>query len=222
MLKHIGRHGEKEVVVVFRELHEPNSHLALVVYTERLPSNYYDGLLKLVQSPSGQNENNLSELLANASFTDNAVMLETFHQKGWLKKVPSKQIIMTANAKSKVRLDEINEILNKLEQGGEGAQEMADLDAHRGNLHDPANDKKVVDVEQFKSTPVPNASGVLDDNALAQSNINQATQMEAQIKTLTEEADRLKAEAYEMAPKLKPKRAYKARAKKADSVAKEA
>ena len=210
MIKHIGRHGEQKLVVVFRQLQGHNEHMALVVKTETLPSTYHDELMMLIQSERGQGTNNLAEVLGDTNFSDGANILNTFHAKGWLKKVPSKQIIMTPtnNANSHVRLDEINEIVNKLELGGEGAKKLAELDAQKG-LYDPANDENIVDVTQFekKDTPVTD-TGVLDNKQIAQMSIDQANQMEAQIKTLTEEAARLKTEAYEMAPELKPKRKY--------------
>lgn len=225
MIKHIGRHGEKKLVVVFRQLLDAQAHMALVVMTETLPTAYHNELMTLIQSDRGQATNNLADVLGDTNFADGTNILNTFNSKGWLKKVPTKQVILTPtnNPASHVRLDEINNITNKLEVGGEGAQEMANLDAQRG-LYDPANDRNIVDVKQFEKNltddniPVTD-TGVMDDTKIAQVQIQQAESMEAQVKALTEEAARLKAEAYEMAPALKPKRAYKQRMTKAEKEA---
>lgn len=226
MIKHIGRHGEKKIVVIFRQLQGMNEHMALVIYTETMPTGMHDEFMTIVRSPTGQSTNELSEVLGNSTFTDGGNILNTFHTKGWLKKVQTKQVILTANANTQVRLDEVNEIINKLEVGGEGARELASLDANRG-LYDPKNADKIVDVKQFEKNATDLTSDTvevvqekaLDNTSIAQMNISQADAMEAQIKTLTEEAARLKTEAYDMAPALKPKRAYKQRATNADKAA---
>jgi len=239
MLKHVGRHNNREVYIVFRELPNNQEHMALVVYTDTLPTATLAVVQQALKSPAGQATNEFSEALSAAKLPDGSDALNVLHSNGWLKKVQTKQVIVVPNAKSQVRLDEINDIVNKLKVGGEGAQELANLDAQAG-MYDPAN--KAVDVQQFASEQVepaeqsspaeileaasnspaepstienniPLHSGVLDNNTLAKNNIIQAEQMEAQIKSLTEEAARLKTEAYEMAPALKPKRKYVRKAK---------
>jgi hypothetical protein len=39
MLKHIGRHGDRKVAIIFREL-PGEEHMCLVIYPETLPTHY--------------------------------------------------------------------------------------------------------------------------------------------------------------------------------------
>ena len=66
-LRHVGKHGDRKVAVVFREVPgEP--HMCLVVYTEILGQNIHDPLVKCIESDIGQNSENLADAL-NRSYT---------------------------------------------------------------------------------------------------------------------------------------------------------
>lgn len=225
MIKHMGRHNNRQIVIVFRELPEPQAHMALVVYTDTLPSTIHQAVIQTVESHRGQNANDFADVLHTTpvpiqGMEQGGVLLQYLHTHGWLKKVQCKQVIVMANAKSSVRLDEINAIVGKLKMGDEGAQEMANLDAQAG-LYDPKNMDNVVDVSQFRQDqPVPPApmevmedaevipihsEGVFGDAQIAQSSLTQAAQMENQIQGLIAESTRLREEAYSLDPSLKPK-----------------
>jgi len=224
MIKHVGRHNNKKVVIIFRQLQDMQSHMALVLYTDTIPANYHDGLMKVLESPVGQQAKDFADALHRSVFNDGRNMLQTLHSNGWLKKVQTSQVIVEASAKSHVRLDELNEIINKLDQGGEAAQRLKELDAQSG-LYDPAKAIKeptdvIADASVVNETEVPIVeAGVLTNEVIAQNTLQQAEQMEAQIKTLEAEAKRLREEAYEMAPSLKPKRTRKTPAAKSKKVA---
>ena len=109
-------------------------------------------------------------------------------QEGFIKKVQTNQIIMVPNAKSQVRLDELNEIIDKLALGGEAAEKMANIDAQAG-LRDPAKSANQVSVS--------------NNSALSDADI--AKNMLTQAETMLSEAKRLQDEAYKMDPNLKPK-----------------
>lgn len=214
MIKHVGRHNNKKVVIVFRQLQDMNSHMALVVYTDTMPANYHDNMMKVLESAVGQQAKDFADALHRSVFNDGRNMLQTLHSNGWLKKVQTSQVIVEASPKSHVRLDELNEIINKIDAGGEAADKLKQLDAQRG-LYDPAKAIKeptdvVADAEIVNETEVPTiaSDGVLTDEVIAQNTLQQAEQMEAQIKTLEAEVGRLREEAYSMAPSLKPKRKY--------------
>ena len=53
MIKHVGRQGDKKVVVVFREV-PGEDHMALVVYPDQLQQNLHDDLMNAIQSAKGQ------------------------------------------------------------------------------------------------------------------------------------------------------------------------
>ena len=53
MYKHVGRHGDKKVVVLFRQV--PNEdHMTLLVYSDLLPRIYHDSVMTVLESPEGQ------------------------------------------------------------------------------------------------------------------------------------------------------------------------
>ena len=203
MLKHVGRHGEKRVVVAYNTV-PGEDHMALVVYSDSLPSMIHDEVMKVVESPAGQTAKVLADALFRNIMPDGNNTLGSLHKGGFLKKVQTKQVILTPNAKSSVRLDELNEILKKMECSAEAAKKLADIDAGRGYADPSKNVSRDVG-EPVKNEAAVNTSGVLTDADLASQRLDQATKMESQAKTLLAEAKRLKEEASSLAPKTKAK-----------------
>lgn len=200
-IKHIGKHGDRKVAVVFRQVPEED-HMALVVYTEVLPSHMHDSLMKVIESAAGQETPELSNALHRNLFPDGRQMLETLHVEGMIKKVPTSQIIMTPNASSHVRLDELNTLLNTMAKGEEALKKLADLDASSGFV-DPKI-KRAAEAafkESQKSPKTVPANDLLDDSSLARSLLEQATRMESEAKGLMAEAARMKKEAESLQPK---------------------
>ena len=194
MLKHVGRHGESKVVIAYNEV--PNEdHMALVIYTERLPDALHDSLMTVVEGQTGQSEKVLAEALHRSVTNDGTNLLQALHQGGWLKKVQTKQVILTPNAKTTVRLDELNKILHQMEQGDEAIQKMREIDEGRG-FRDPQR-TQTRDVGE----PAVAQQTALSDADIAKDLLSQAEGMKAQIKVLTEEAARLEAEANSLMPR---------------------
>ena len=194
MLKHVGRHGEAKVVIAYNEV--PNEdHMALVIYTERLPDALHDSLMTVVEGQTGQSEKVLAEALHRSVTNDGTNLLQALHQGGWLKKVQTKQVILTPNAKTTVRLDELNKILHQMEQGDEAIQKMREIDEGRG-FRDPQR-TQTRDVGE----PAVAQQTALSDADIAKDLLSQAEGMKAQIKVLTEEAARLEAEANSLMPR---------------------
>ena len=67
MIKHVGRQGDKKVVVVFREV-PGEEHMALVVYPDQLQQNLHDDLMNAIQSTKGQQAKDLGDALHGNSF----------------------------------------------------------------------------------------------------------------------------------------------------------
>jgi hypothetical protein len=44
MLKHIGRHGDRKVAIIFREL-PGEEHMCLVIYPETLPTHFHNTIM---------------------------------------------------------------------------------------------------------------------------------------------------------------------------------
>ena len=203
MLKHVGRHGEKKVVVAYNTV-PGEDHMALVIYSDSLPSMLHDEVMKVIESPAGQTAKSLADALFRNIMPDGNNTLGALHKGGFLKKVQTKQVILKPNAKSSVRLDELNEILKKMEGSAEAAKKLADIDAGRGYADPSKNVSRDVG-EPVKTEAAVNTSGVLTDADLASQRLEQATKMELQAKTLLAEAKRLKEEASSLAPKTKAK-----------------
>ena len=202
MIKHVGKHGEKRVAVIFREV-PGEDHMALVTYPDSLKQSTHDDLMNAIQSNKGQQANHLGEALHSIVGTDGQTLLNLLHREGFMKKVRTQDIIMMPRPNQPgARLDEINKIIRDLETGSEAASKLADLDANAG-LADPA--KRAKGVQAAAEAAGVQAKGVLGDADIARNLVVQAEQMKAQMATLQAEADRLLAEAAELDPSLKKK-----------------
>jgi len=205
MIKHVGKHNQKRVAIVYRTVPDED-HMALVAYADSMPSMVHDEVMKVIESAVGQNAKELADALFRTTLADGTNCLTTLHKGGWLKKVPCNQVIVTPTSKSTCRLDELNNLLKKIEEGGDAAAALADLDANRGikgvlqegrELGQPASDPT-------RTTAGSVSGDVLTDDILSQQRLDQATKMEAEAKSLLAEAKRLKQEATQLSqPKAK-------------------
>jgi len=202
MIKHVGKHGDKRVAVIFREV-PGEDHMALVTYPDSLKQSTHDDLMNAIQSNKGQQANHLGEALHSIVGADGQTLLNLLHREGFMKKVRTQDIIMMPRPNQPgARLDEINKIIRDLETGSEAASKLADLDANAG-LADPA--KRAKGVQAAAEAAGVQTKGVLGDADIARNLVTQAEQLKAQMATLQAEADRLLAEAAELDPSLKKK-----------------
>jgi hypothetical protein len=158
-LRHIGKHGDRKVAVVFREV-PGESHMCLVTYTELLNQHIHDPIIQCIESDIGQNSENLADAL-NRSFTkDGRPILQVLHSEGQLKKVQTSLVVMTPAPNVKIKLDELNKILDEMKQGEQAVKKLAELDSSRG-LQDPADvARRMRGESNVTSTP---QSGMLGD-----------------------------------------------------------
>lgn len=205
-VKHIGKHGDRKVAIIYREV-PGEEHMCLVVYPDTLPKAFHDATMKVIESAPGQQASDLSEPLFRNLLPDGRPILQTLHKEGMIKKVPTSQVVVTPNATSHVRLDELNTILNGMEAGDEATQKMAELDKNSGMVNPLERDMNDI------PPPEPHiADDVLDDSALAQTNMLQAEKMAAEANALLAESKRLQEEAWKLDPSLKPKRTTRKKA----------
>lgn len=130
-LRHVGKHGDRKVAVVFREVPgEP--HMALVVYTELLGQNIHDPMMRCIESDIGQNSENLADALNRVYTKDGHIILQKLHAEGMLKKVQTENIVMTPQPTVKIKLNELNKILDEMKQGEEATRKLAEMDASLG------------------------------------------------------------------------------------------
>ena len=200
MIKHVGRQGDKKVVVVFREV-PGEEHMALVVYPDQLQQHLHDDLMNAIQSVKGQEAKDLGNALHGITGTNGQTILNTIHNERFMKKIRTQDILMIPQPNNPgVRLDELNRIIRDLDTGADAAAQLADLDANAG-LADPQKKAKGI----AAAAAATGSTGVLTDEAIAQNLVQQAEQMKAQMATLEAEAARLMEEAQSLNPSLKPK-----------------
>ena len=208
-LKHIGRVANTgmKCIVVFREIYDERGNVSdpnhcLVVETERLPDMEHDDVVRVVESPAGQEAQQFYQIAHRSMFSDGLNMLTKLHNRGYLRKYPTDQIELTPNSSTVIKLSEVNEIIRKQSKG------MSEADIRNSMVDDTDKAPRQLD---GKSAPVkldptqtidqaiPTQETALDDVTLAKNMLTQADVFLA-------EAQRLQEEAYSMAPDLKPKR----------------
>ena len=210
MLKHVGRHGDRKVAILFREV-PGEEHMCLVVYPETMPTHIHNSIMATLESAPGQAATNLSEVLHRSLLPDGRAQLEALHREGMIKKIPTNQVIVTPTPQSNVKLDEMNKIIREMEQGGEALKRLQELDASAG-IVDPAQKRKAEAEykrrEERKSQdtatpyvpPLVSADGALDDKTLASNMLAQAKRMEVEAKGMIAEAARMKKQAQNLNP----------------------
>ena len=215
-LRHVGKHGDRKVAVVFREV-PGESHMCLVTYTETLNQHIHDPLIKCIDSDIGQNSEHLADALNRSYAKDGRPILQVLHLEGQLKKVQTSMILMTPAPNQTIRLDELNKILDEMQQGESAVKRLQEMDASRG-MQDPAD---VIRRMRGNQNPVTPTGDLLGDQALAKQRLEQAQTMEREAKGLLAEAQRLTDEAKSLDPtsvavpsvEVKPTKVRKTRAK---------
>lgn len=200
MIKHVGKHGDRKVAIVFREV--PNEeHMALVIYPDTLPMTIHDRIMAVLESELGQQAESLGDALFRSLLADGRPILQTLHSEGMIKKVQTKQIVVTPNATSHVNLEEMNRIIREMKTGKDAIQRLADIENNRGM----SNYKRKDDFGREIGAPVDGIRGsnvagsdaarALDDVALAETFRDQAKRMASEAKQLLAESERLMNEA---------------------------
>lgn len=203
--KHVGKHNGNKCVVVFRKV--PNEdHMCLVVYPDTLNRHVHDDIMAALESASGQQAKEFSDYLFRYTMADGRNALTALHSDGRIKKVPCNQVIMTPNAKTQIRLDELNDVLDKMEAGEEAVKELAELDRNAGMVGskkrvnegrelgvNPAS--KSIPAQVDTAAPALNINDVLSDEQLSQQRLAQSQRMIAEANSLLAEAKRLQEEA---------------------------
>ena len=184
-LKHVGRltTNKRKIIVAYRVVpDEPEN--CIVVTTENLQADEHDTLMKLVESPAGQNANELADVMARTRLPDGRIMLAAFHKTGRMVKVPSNIVEMIPNRNTSILLSELNEVI--AQQKGVSVADLA--------VSNPAA-KAPVPAETAIIEPVANESLIIDeplsDEALASKFRSDADRLYKEAKRLREEAEKL-------------------------------
>jgi hypothetical protein len=144
-MKHVGKmkNNGAKVAVAYRTL-PGDSGSALVIGTGSLPDSWHDTLMSIIQDPSGQQANELADILAVRRFQDGSTILTSLHTRGLLKKVPTNLVLMTptGNPNVTVLLSELNQLI--AEQRGVSVDDLAIRD---GSINSTVKTSKEVDNE---------------------------------------------------------------------------
>lgn len=208
MLKHIGKHNDKKIVLLWREV-PGEDHMCLVSYSDLLPRIYHDAVMSVLESAAGQQAQNLSDALHRNYMPDGKNCLEALHVNGLIKKVPTNQVTVTPNNTSSVRLDELNTILNEMAKGEEATKRLAELDTQKGITGKNRGRTTAADVGDRVAPTASVGDAILSDADLAQQRVRQAESMKADAERLMREADRLLQEAADLNPKPDAKKTTK-------------
>jgi len=221
-MKHIGKHGDRKICILFRQV-PGEDHMALVIYPETLPAHWQQAVQTVVESEIAQQAEELADALHRYFLPDGRPILETLHQERMIKKVRTSDIIVTPTAQSKIRLDELNKMLNEMKLGEAAIKKMADNDASRGMVAPEVKRKAEAEYKASQAQPtqaVPKfqapQDGALSDRDLAANMVFQAKKMEIEAKQMIAEAARMKKQAQTMDPNVVAKEAP-APAAKADT-----
>jgi hypothetical protein len=210
-LKHIGKHGDRKVAVIFRQI-PGDDHMCLCIYPDLLPISIHDPLMKVLESPVGQAAEEFADALNRNILPDGRNMLQTLHAERLMKRVQTEQVLMTPNMNSNVRLSELNKILNEMKKGEDAVRKLAEIDNSRG-IVDPKT-KRAAEAaykagQQSRSKPVEAGytaaptDGALDDKTIAANMLTQAVRMHNEASGMINEAARMKKEAERMFPGVK-------------------
>jgi len=199
-LRHIGRIGDRKVAVIFREV-PGETHMALVAYPELLNRHVHDPLMQCIESQVGQQAIDLAEALNRTYTKDGSVILQKLHAEGQLKKVKTELVVMTPAPGIQIKLSELNQILDQMEQGEAATKKLAEMDSQLG-LQDPVAIAKRLrgDKDATFANPSNLPSDVLGNDSIANNLRAQAAKMLSEAKGLVAEAERLQAEATALVP----------------------
>lgn len=129
--KHIGLNNGKKIIICWSQLPE-EKHMCLALMTDTIPAAYKEAVFNTVNSEAGQKAKNLADALFEVKLPDGRNLLNVLHTENLLKKLQTDQTFVTPDSVNKIKLNELNDMLEKIEAGGEAAKKLADLDEHKG------------------------------------------------------------------------------------------
>ena len=134
MMKHVGLHNAQKVTIVLHQM-PAEEHMCLVMYDDKLPPRYFQAVKACVNSESGQASKDFATALEGVLLEDGRNLARVLFTEGHLKKVPANQVFATPygyESANKIKLNELNEYMNKIDQGGEALQKLKEFDEHKG------------------------------------------------------------------------------------------
>lgn len=209
-MKHVGKHGDRKVCILFRQV-PGEDHMCLVIYPDNLHAHWQDSIQKALESDVAQQSEELADALHRTYLPDGRPVLETLHQERMIKKLRTSDIIVTPTGNAKIRLDELNKMLNEMKQGEAAIKKMSENDASRGMVAPEVKRKAEAEYKAGQSAKANSAyvappslkagqDGALTDRDIAANMLAQAKAMEINARSMVAEAARMKKDAERMDP----------------------
>jgi hypothetical protein len=151
--------------------------------------------MKCIESDIGQSSENLADALNRTYTVDGKIILQALHGEGQLKKVNTEQVVVTPSPNVRIKLNELNKILDEMKQGEAAVKRLAEIDSSTG-LQDPVDVARRMRSDQ--QAPLQAAQGALADDQIANNLRSQAERMSNEAKGLLAEAERMMKEANQM------------------------
>jgi len=184
-LKHVGRlvSNKRRVVVAYRVVpNEPEN--CIIVTTESLEAADHDSLIKLVESPAGQEATELADAMMRTPLSDGANMLARFHTTGKMIKVPTSSVEMVPNSNTTILLSDLNEAI-----AARAGIIVADLAVKGKNL--PKSDAVVEATAPVLEQVTAPVDGVLTDEMIAAKYRSDADRLSKEAAALRRQAEEL-------------------------------
>ena len=184
MLKHVGRmaNNQRRVIVAYKVLPGDPDH-CVVVTTENLEAGDHDALIKLVESPSGQEADDLATVMMRTQLSDGSNMLARFHTTGKMVKAKTSEIEMIPNQNTSIKLSELNEVI--AQQKGVTVADLA-VKGPDGKTVQPASAEPTITADQMAAE-----DGVISDEALAKKYRSDADRLSKEAAELRRQAEAL-------------------------------
>jgi hypothetical protein len=177
-MKHIGIHKDRKVAVIFRTVPGEKDN-CLITYIDSLPEIPRNAINECLKSPDGQNAPAFSDAVYRFKTVIGDGLLNTLNVGNLMVKVPTVEVFLTPNDKSRVQLSELNAVV--------GTDEP--------QTPNPTNrDVRMPEMSVNNPSVPPSAGGStpLSDDQIADSLRTQAATMQKEATRLLKEAEELK------------------------------
>jgi len=129
--KHVGLHNAKKILILWNKV-PGESHMALVLFADKIPAAYSELVHKTLVSEAGQKAKNFADALNEVKLPDGRNLLNALHTESHIKKVQTNQTFVTPDSINKIKLNELNDMMDKIEEGGDAKKKLEDLDLYKG------------------------------------------------------------------------------------------
>ena len=153
--------------------------------------------MAVIQDPSGQQANELADILAVRKFPDGRTMLDGLHLGGHLKKVPTSGVLMTptGNPNVTVPLSELNQLI--AEQKGVTVDQLAITDGVNPNPKTRPKVDAEISAPAEPTYEVPNDAGKTTSSSVNETSEENMTpaQLRSKADALFKQAQQLRKQA---------------------------